>query len=962
MPGKKAKKGSATRDIAAENFEKGRWALATHPMFSPLLYHAYILRRDGNLCPKDAWAIVTNRGYVHVHPTRKGDPEEWTYVLAHCLLHLGFGHFDPPGAEALSREWNAACDCAVDEFLGKLKLGRAPHDFLQPLESSARSEERIYAEFKDRGIPEHYKGDMLVEQEKSNRYDLVASQVNKPNWQAYLGDGLVAAVTSAVNVAAGVEVSLGAGAGGNSRAERARAWFINSYPLLGALASAFRIYEDAALCYRMDISVAAVDIAGREIYINPAAGLDEMEMRFVMAHELLHVGLRHDVRCRGRDHYYWNVACFPADTWTGYGQPIQGVATMQRHYSGQLIDIDSQGGLVSCTPEHPFYVRHRSGKSYPLRLSAAEWVEARDLVVGDYLLVPRIKQKRSDMVIDLRPFILEGSDGLGRKTFGNNATKEIPLNEDTAWLIGLYVAEGSSSPKVRFALGSHEEEIANRVIKVVESIGYSASSRQCEGNFLEVSSGAILLGRWLKENCGDNAHTKCIPRVILEHEDPCIRAAFLAGLVQGDGHTRLQSSSTRPISMIGSVSDRLITDVALLLAQDGIGGARSVMRRGPRQIGRSWTQSSLTLHTFFWNPEGVAETTRVMNGHEIKSTSHRWRVDEDGVWYRIRKISSRPFEGEVYNLTTADHTYIANGFLVHNCDYVINAWLVEMGVGVLPHIGVLYDAQFKGQSAEAIYDMIVTDLRRFRKLMTMRGYGASDILEKGRPDWWAHEEGTDLDDFYRRALSQGLAYHETSGRGLLPAGLVEEIHALSQPPIPWDVELAEWFDEHFAPIEMRRTYARPSRRQSSTPDIPRPRWVPKAEALEGRTFGVVLDTSGSMDRNLLGKALGTIASYSVARDVPKARVVFCDAATYDEGYMPPEDIAGRVRVKGRGGTVLQPGIDLLEEAEDFPKDGPILVITDGQCDKLRIRREHAFLLPEGKHLPFVAVGKVFRIK
>lgn len=78
--------------------------------------------------------------------------------------------------------------------------------------------------------------------------------------------------------------------------------------------------------------------------------------------------------------------------------------------------------------------------------------------------------------------------------------------------------------------------------------------------------------------------------------------------------------------------------------------------------------------------------------------------------------------------------------------------------------------------------------------------------------------------------------------------------------------------------------------------------------------------------------------------------------------LPPEAIAERVKVKGRGGTVLQPGMDLLERAEDFPKDGPILVITDGQCDVLRIRREHALLVPAGARLPFVPRGKVFRMR
>ncbi|MDQ0943896.1 putative metal-dependent peptidase [Streptomyces sp. V1I1] len=116
-----------------------------------------------------------------------------------------------------------------------------------------------------------------------------------------------------------------------------------------------------------------------------------------------------------------------------------------------------------------------------------------------------------------------------------------------------------------------------------------------------------------------------------------------------------------------------------------------------------------------------------------------------------------------------------------------------------------------------------------------------------------------------------------------------------------------------------------------------------------------------MSSTLLGKALGAIASYAEARDVPAVRVVFCDAAAYDAGFLPPGEIAGRVRVRGRGGTELLPGIDLLRRADDFPPTAPVLVITDGWCDTLRIRREHAFLIPRGATLPFTPRGPMFRL-
>jgi len=295
------------------------------------------------------------------------------------------------------------------------------------------------------------------------------------------------------------------------------------------------------------------------------------------------------------------------------------------------------------------------------------------------------------------------------------------------------------------------------------------------------------------------------------------------------------------------------------------------------------------------------------------------------------------------------------------CDYVINGWLVEMAVGQIPE-GLLYDSELGGLSAEAIYDRIVTDVRRIRKLATLRGRGLGDVL--GEPIPWTGRPGSgvDLDEFYRRALLTGYAHHVDGNRGLLPAGLVEEIRVLEHPPLPWDARLARWFDE-FVPSPTRvRSFARPSRRQASTPTIPRPGWRYPDEEVERCTFGVVLDTSGSMDPRLLGKALGAIASYASARDVPAARVVFCDAVAYDIGFVAPADIAGRVRVHGRGGTVLQPGIDLLERAADLPRDAPILVITDGECDVIRVRREHAFLIPDGAGLPFTPRGPVFRVR
>lgn len=605
-----------------QNLEEGMALHKKNPLFSGLDGYIRICGRE--LMGKKASACVRSDGYILLNQDIARTPSQWAYAIAHCQLHLAFGHFDGDRMPGFWKEtenggrkwtvscnkyiWNVACDIYIAKFLGDLKFGTPLNPIFSDGPFWGVTEERKLYEYlaeqngsdSPEGMGEYGTGapgemDMLG-LDAPLFYDEQKNQKNR--YVQKFAIALANSVSSVVSAAGGHEI----GAGKSMTAtQKAAQWFINHYPLLGGMAASFQIIEDYHFCNENEISVAAVDVTCGEIYVNPAAGLNGGELKFVLAHEFLHAGLRHHWRCQGRDPYLWNIAG----------------------------------------------------------------------------------------------------------------------------------------------------------------------------------------------------------------------------------------------------------------------------------------------------------------------------------------------------------------------DYVINGWLVDMGIGSMPERGLLYDESLKNRSAESLYDQMVTDLRRFSKLDTLRGYGKGDIMGEGNSGFQNHGAAS-LDDFYKSALQNGLEYHNQEGRGYLPAGLVEEIRALSVPPIPWDVELARWFDCCFAPLEKRRSYARPSRRQGSTPDIPRPSCV-KAEVLEGgRTFGVVVDTSGSMSNRLLGFALGAIASYAAAKDVPLARVVFCDACAYDAGYLAPEDIAGRVRVQGRGGTLLQPGVDLLERAADFPKDGPILIITDGEIEsRMEIRRKHAFLIPKGKRLPFRPRGDVF---
>jgi hypothetical protein len=290
------------------------------------------------------------------------------------------------------------------------------------------------------------------------------------------------------------------------------------------------------------------------------------------------------------------------------------------------------------------------------------------------------------------------------------------------------------------------------------------------------------------------------------------------------------------------------------------------------------------------------------------------------------------------------------------CDFVINNWLVEMKVG-LPPDGVYLDAKLSKLSAEEIYEIILRDRDLLKEMMTMRTHNAGHKYNKHKDknahlDMFGDEQVDDkqfgdLSDAAARAMLQGYHIHKNLGRGSLPLGLEEEIRILSQPSIPWQVELATWLARFFPQEQKVRTYAKASRRTSITPDIPLAGYKKPKLSQNTRTFGVIMDTSGSMSPTLLGKCLGAISAYAKQHNVEQVRIIYCDTEPYDVGYISVDNLKNKMKVVGRGGTYLQIAVNYLELQNDFPAKAPILVLSDGYFEEtLTIKREHAFLVPD----------------
>ena len=293
------------------------------------------------------------------------------------------------------------------------------------------------------------------------------------------------------------------------------------------------------------------------------------------------------------------------------------------------------------------------------------------------------------------------------------------------------------------------------------------------------------------------------------------------------------------------------------------------------------------------------------------------------------------------------------------CDYVINGWLAEMEVGDLPD-SALYDPSLRGKSAEEVYDQIAAGRRRTWKLATMRGPGACDILPRrlagpDDPAW-----GVDLDEFYRRCLADGLDYHRGQGRGLLPPGSSRRFAPWRSPRSPgtsnWragsTIISRRWSAAAPTP---GRAAASPRRRTFPGPAGTCRRSSCRAGPSASSSTPAARWTGGSSGRPSAPspptRSPGTCRPCAWSSATPRRTTTAgCTRSTSPDGCGSAAAAA----------PFCSPASTCYRTRRISPKDGPILVITDARIDRVRIKRDHAFLIPAGAVLPFPARGPVFR--
>ena len=113
--------------VKEQLFRQGYGMISEHKFFLHLDGEIYI--KPNRVYGKKGVAVVEKTGKIYVNTAVSHTPKEWVYVIAHCLLHLAFGHFDDEripkddGGQFQKELWNSACDIYITRFLYDIAFG-----------------------------------------------------------------------------------------------------------------------------------------------------------------------------------------------------------------------------------------------------------------------------------------------------------------------------------------------------------------------------------------------------------------------------------------------------------------------------------------------------------------------------------------------------------------------------------------------------------------------------------------------------------------------------------------------------------------------------------------------------------------------------------------------------------------------------------------------------------------------
>lgn len=269
------------------------------------------------------------------------------------------------------------------------------------------------------------------------------------------------------------------------------------------------------------------------------------------------------------------------------------------------------------------------------------------------------------------------------------------IDADLAFLIGLYIAEGSTGGTCAVQIAIHEREThLGEFFKQAMQEKFNATVKVRKG-----TGKGVIWTAWSKEAFeafkifGAN-DKKSLPWDWMRLSLP-FRDAMVRGWLMGDGCYSSQKGTSRLSGV--SISRGWLEQVRTTLWQSGHlptlnvfekGGRKQIFGTSPSLLRRSWKLQLSQFDTVRF----LAEMTPLEREHwgDVRSRDERHgttdrtntrMLSQDGrVFTRATKIERVPYDGLVFNMhVEEDESYCVEGVAVHNC-YFAREQAKEWGV------------------------------------------------------------------------------------------------------------------------------------------------------------------------------------------------------------------------------------------------------------------------------------------
>jgi intein/homing endonuclease len=279
---------------------------------------------------------------------------------------------------------------------------------------------------------------------------------------------------------------------------------------------------------------------------------------------------------------------------------------------------------LEASHRHPILVR--KGKGPTVRREAI-WKRMDELCIGDMALVR-----------------------VGQQVYGDRFS-----DEDLAYFMGLWTAEGSSETCGRLTICTSNETLLNYLDRNPFGLKFSrhqSKSRVQNKEFYDqLGSFGVKFVR---------AEHKVVPSSILSGTKG-VQAAFIRGFVDGDGSSHVRGEMQQV--QMSSASKDLIFQIRAMLMNMGMLPSYRIDKPGVSEkvVGKLPSHS---LRLSGYNAYKFMKDVGFTVSHKIKAMSAE-HVNDDEYWVTIKSIENGECE-TVDFVIPDDHTFCSNGFISHN--------------------------------------------------------------------------------------------------------------------------------------------------------------------------------------------------------------------------------------------------------------------------------------------------------